>query len=150
MSSLPGDPLSWQGSFEGNNSFYLIVKSRSTAPSFYALNVTGDVAFPSTLVLSTDTQTAVAAQPAVSSEEMGLTVETPAAATVSEPATTQLGYDAASAIDQPRAMSRFSQGSGGMSSPRKYHCQRRLRMKMPLWNIPMGCRPACPIRHRQL
>lgn len=97
--SLPGDPLSWQGSFEGNNSFYLIVKSRSTTPSFYALNVTGNVAFPSTLVLNTDTQTAVAqAQPAVSSEEMGLTVETPAAATVSEPATTQMGFDAASAV----------------------------------------------------
>lgn len=105
--SLPGDPLTWQGSFEGNNSYYLIVKSRSATASYYALNVTGNVAFPSTLVLNTETQTAVAqAQPAVSSEEMALTVEKPAAATVSEPAmatvsepaATQLGIDAASAV----------------------------------------------------
>jgi hypothetical protein len=97
--ALPGDPLSWQGAFEGNNSYYLIVKNRSVQPSFYALDVTGNVAFPSTLVLNTDTQTAVAqAQPAVSSEEMGLTVETPAPAAVTEPATTQLGIDATSAV----------------------------------------------------
>ena len=97
--ALPGDPLTWQGAFEGNNTYYLIVKSRSAQPSYYALNVTGNVAFPTTLVLNTATQTAVAqAQPAVSSEEMGLTVETPAPATVSEPAATQLGIDAASAV----------------------------------------------------
>jgi hypothetical protein len=96
---LPGDPLSWQGAFEGNNTYYLIVKNRSAQPSFYALNIMGNVAFPSTLVLNTDTPTAVAqAQPAVITEEMGLTVETPAAAIVSEPATTQLGMDAASAV----------------------------------------------------
>lgn len=94
---LPGDPLSWQGAFEGNNSYYLIVKNHSAQPSFYALNITGDVAFPSTLVLNTATPTAVAqAQPVVASEEMGLTVETPAAAR--EPATTKLGFDAASAV----------------------------------------------------
>lgn len=97
--SLPGDPLTWQGSFEGNNTYYLIVKSRSAESSYYALNVTGNVAFPTTLVLNTATQTAVAqAQPAVSSEEMGLTVETPAPATVSAPAATQMGIDAASAV----------------------------------------------------
>lgn len=96
--AMPGDPLTWQGSFEGNNSYYLIVKSRSATPSYYALNITGNVAFPSTLVLNTETQPAMAqAQPVVSSEEMGLTVEQPAA-TVSEPAATQLGIDAVSAV----------------------------------------------------
>lgn len=97
---LPGDPLFWEGSFEGNNSYYLIVKNRSAQTSFYALDITGDVAFPSTLALSTGTETAVAQaqEPAVSTEEMALTVETPTESAV-EPAvmTTQVGFDAASA-----------------------------------------------------
>lgn len=91
--SLPGAPLFWQGSFEGNNTYYLIVKNRSAQPSFYALDISGDVIFPSNLVLSTDTQMAAAqTQPVVSTEEMGLTVETPA------PAAIQVGVDAASAV----------------------------------------------------
>lgn len=95
--ALPADLLTWQGAFQGNNNYYLIVKNPSAQPAFYALNITGNVAFPSTLVLSTDGQPAVAqTQPAVSSEEMGLTVEQPAA--VSAPATTELGIDAASAV----------------------------------------------------
>lgn len=97
--SLPGDPLFWQGTFEGNNTYYLIVKNRSAQASAYALSITGDVAFPTTLVLGTDTQPAVAqAQPAVIAEEMGLTVEAPAAVAEPTMATTQLGYDAASAV----------------------------------------------------
>lgn len=97
--SLPGDPLFWQGSFEGNNTYYLIVKNHSAQASYYALNITGNVAFPSTLVLGTDAQPVVAqTQPAVASEEMGLTVEVPAAATEPTMATTQLGIDATSAV----------------------------------------------------
>ncbi|MBX3015663.1 MAG: hypothetical protein KF832_29340 [Caldilineaceae bacterium] len=85
--SLPGDPLFWEGSFEGNNTYYLIVKSRSTQESFYALNIAGDVTFPTSLVLGGETEPAAQA---VTSEEMGLTVE-PAAET------TSVGVDAATA-----------------------------------------------------
>lgn len=99
---MPGDPLSWQGVFEGNNDYYLIVKNPSTQAASYALSITGDVAFPSTLALSTETTPAVAQvqEPVVASEEMALTVDMPAEATVSEPAltTAQLGFDAASAV----------------------------------------------------
>lgn len=96
--SLPGDPLFWQGKFQGNDTLYLIVKNHGAQDAFYALNITGDVAFPTTLALTTEGQPAVAqAQPAVAVEEMGLTVETPAAAAEPAMATTQVGYDAASA-----------------------------------------------------
>lgn len=44
---MNGDPLFWQGSFQGNNNYYLIVKNRSTDPAFYSLDITGNVSFPS-------------------------------------------------------------------------------------------------------
>lgn len=108
---MPGDPLFWQGSFQGNNSYYLIVKNRSAQTSFYALDISGNVAFPSTLALSPEGATAVVQspedatavaqtqEPAVSSEEMALTVDMPAESAASEPAmmTTEVGVDAASA-----------------------------------------------------
>jgi hypothetical protein len=43
---LPGKPLSWQGAFQTNNNYYLIVKNRSSQPATYTLDVTGDVTFP--------------------------------------------------------------------------------------------------------
>ena len=49
---LSGDPLSWQGSFERGGTYYLIVKNSGSEPATYALNVTGDVSFPSTSSLA--------------------------------------------------------------------------------------------------
>ena len=49
--SLSGDPLFWQGNFEGNNNYYLIVKNTGAQPAVYSLNVTGDVSFPATTSL---------------------------------------------------------------------------------------------------
>lgn len=93
---MTGDPLTWQGSFRTNTNSYLIVMNRGSQPAYYSLDITGDVAFPSTLVLNTEsqpaeTQMAQTQQPAVSSEEMGLTVETPTEAAMA-------GYGPASAL----------------------------------------------------
>jgi hypothetical protein len=49
--SLTGTPLFWQGSFENNDLYYLIVMNRGTEPALYSLNVTGDVSFPSAATL---------------------------------------------------------------------------------------------------
>jgi len=86
---MMGDPLSWQGSFQGNNNYYLIVKNRSLETATYSLGITGDVRFPSTLALNTDMQSmAVAAaqteQPVMSTGELALTVDTPAESAVSD------------------------------------------------------------------
>jgi hypothetical protein len=86
---MPSDPLSWQGSFEGNNNYYLIVKNRGLDTATYALDITGDVRFPSNLALNGDMpSTAMAAaqtdQSVMSTGEMGLTVETPAETAMSD------------------------------------------------------------------
>lgn len=125
---LPGDPLFWEGSFDGNNNFYLIVKNRSAQTSSYTLAITGDVAFPSTVALTPGTDTAVAqatvpaasadmavaqpALPAVSSEELALTVDVPSESAASEPAmmTTQVGFDAASAVMPANGTVRIAPG----------------------------------------
>jgi len=44
---MTGDPLSWQGTFDNNDLYYLVVKNRGTEPAFYSLSITGDVSFPS-------------------------------------------------------------------------------------------------------
>lgn len=87
---MNGDPLFWQGTFQGNNNYYLIVKNRGTEPAFYSLNITGDVRFPSQLSLNGGADAAPVAvvqpQQPVMSEELGLTVDTPSTATPAEPA----------------------------------------------------------------
>lgn len=100
---MNGDPLFWQGTFQGNNNYYLIVKNRGTEPAFYSLNITGDVRFPSELSLNSGTPAAPAAvaqpQQPVMSEEMGLIVDTPAASTPTEPAImANMGGDPESAL----------------------------------------------------
>jgi hypothetical protein len=100
---MNGDPLFWQGTFQGNNNYYLIVKNRGTEPAFYSLNITGDVRFPSELSLNSGTPAAPAAvaqpQQPVMSEEMGLTVDTPTASTPTEPAMmANMGGDPESAL----------------------------------------------------
>jgi hypothetical protein len=112
--SITGNPLFWQGSFLGNNDYYLIVKNRSAQPSFYSLAVTGDVSFPSQLAFNTTTpatQEAVAQTqpPVMSTGEMGLTVETPAAAAPTQPAM------AANMGGGPRARWRRPVGLYGLS-----------------------------------
>jgi len=49
---ITGDPLFWQGAFERNTTYYLIVKNNTTQPAYYSLNITGDVSFPSAATLS--------------------------------------------------------------------------------------------------
>ncbi len=85
---MNGDPLFWQGTFQGNNNYYLIVKNRGSEPAFYSLNLTGDVRFPSQLALDSDASAAPVAvaqpQQPVMSEEMGLTVDQPDASAPAE------------------------------------------------------------------
>lgn len=86
---MSGDPLFWQGSFDGNNNYYLIVKNRGLEAATYSLDITGNVRFPSTLALNGDMQsTPMAAvqtdQSVMSTGEMGLMVETPAKSTMSD------------------------------------------------------------------
>jgi hypothetical protein len=49
---LSGDPLFWQGSFKGNDVYYLIVMNKSDATASYALDITGNVSFPTASTLS--------------------------------------------------------------------------------------------------
>lgn len=44
---ITGDPLFWQGSFNHNSMYYLIVMNRTSEPVYYSLDVTGNVSFPS-------------------------------------------------------------------------------------------------------
>ena len=83
---IAGDPLFWQGAFTTNSTLYLIVMNRGTQAATYNLDITGNVAFPTELVLNGTAQPAVAqvAEPVMSTGEMALTVETPAAATTSD------------------------------------------------------------------
>lgn len=107
---LPGDPLSWQGAFQNNGTYYLIVKNPSNQPASYSLNITGDVTFPSKLALNGANQPAQAsmtqAQPAqavASTGEMGLTVEKPVQSTATNnlgnpSMMSQIGNDASTAV----------------------------------------------------
>ena len=83
---MTGDPLFWQGAFTVNSTMYLIVMNRGSQAANYNLDITGNVAFPTELVLNGAAQPAVAqvAEPVMSTGEMALTVETPAAATTSD------------------------------------------------------------------
>ena len=83
---MVGDPLFWQGAFTVNSTMYLIVMNRGSQAANYNLDITGDVAFPTEFVLNGATQPAMvqAAEPVMSTGEMALTVETPAAATTSD------------------------------------------------------------------
>lgn len=83
---IAGDPLFWQGAFTTNSTMYLIVMNRGTQAATYNLDITGNVAFPTELVLNGVTQPVVAqaAEPVMSTAEMALTVDTPAAAPATE------------------------------------------------------------------
>lgn len=109
---MNGDPLFWQGSFQGNNNYYLIVKNRGLEPAFYSLNITGDVSFPSQLSLDSTSPTAPVAmaqtQQPVMSEEMGLTVDTTAASTPAEPAMT---------TEEPTMMAEMGSGPESARQP---------------------------------
>jgi hypothetical protein len=43
---IAGEPLTWQGSFETNETYYLVVSNRSSQPATYSLNITVNVSFP--------------------------------------------------------------------------------------------------------
>jgi hypothetical protein len=43
---IAGEPLTWQGSFETNDTYYLVVTNRSSQPATYSLSITGNVSFP--------------------------------------------------------------------------------------------------------
>lgn len=81
---LAGDPLFWQGSFPTNDNYYLIVQNKSGNAATYSLEITGNVRFPSELALDTTMEPVMAAvaEPVMSSGEMALTVELPAATTM--------------------------------------------------------------------
>lgn len=86
---MSGDPLFWQGSFDGNNNYYLIVKNRGAETATYSLDITGNVRFPSNLALNADMQsTPMAAtqtdQSVMSTGEMGLTIDTPSESAMSD------------------------------------------------------------------
>jgi hypothetical protein len=51
---ISGDPLFWQGSFQNNSVYYLIVKNNSSQPAYYSLDITGNVSFPSAATLSVE------------------------------------------------------------------------------------------------
>lgn len=84
---IAGDPLFWQGAFTTNSTMYLIVMNRGSQAATYNLDITGNVAFPTELVLNGASQPAVAqvAEPVMSTGEMALTVDTPAATTSDAP-----------------------------------------------------------------
>ncbi|MEZ4620687.1 MAG: hypothetical protein R2867_34970 [Caldilineaceae bacterium] len=77
---MNGDPLFWQGSFEANNNYYLIVMNSSSQAATYTLDITGDVRFPSDLALDSamPAMAATTEQPVMSTGEMALTVDMPA------------------------------------------------------------------------
>jgi len=107
---MTGDPLFWQGSFQGNNNYYLIVKNRGLDTATYSLDITGDVRFPSNLALNGDMQSAPVAsaqtdQTVVSTGEMGLTVETPAESTTSDASMTDNSAINESTMSNDSAMS---------------------------------------------
>lgn len=83
---ITGDPLFWQGAFTTNSTLYLIVMNRGSQAATYNLDITGNVAFPTELVLNGAAQPAVAQveEAVLSTGEMALTVETPAAATTAD------------------------------------------------------------------
>jgi hypothetical protein len=43
---IAGTPLTWQGSFQINENYYLVVSNRSSQPAAYSLDITGNVSFP--------------------------------------------------------------------------------------------------------
>jgi hypothetical protein len=90
---INGDPLFWEGSFEANNNYYLIVMNNNAQPATYTLDITGNVRFPTELALDS-TMPAMQGEMAQSDEavmstgEMALTVEEPATADMTDMATT--------------------------------------------------------------
>ncbi len=90
---ISGDPIFWEGSFQSNNNYYLIVQNNSAQEATYTLDITGNVAFPSDLALNSSvpaaqTEMAQSDQSVMSSGEMALTVDQPANATMTDMATT--------------------------------------------------------------
>jgi len=43
---ITNDPLFWQGSFQTNDTYHLIVKNTGTEAASYMLDITGNVTFP--------------------------------------------------------------------------------------------------------
>ena len=84
---ITGDPLFWQGSFETNDNYYLIVKNKGAAAAGYTLDITGNVRFPTELTLNAALPAVTPELPVMSTGELALTV-------VEEPATTVInaGY----------------------------------------------------------
>jgi hypothetical protein len=85
---ITGDPLFWQGSFETNDTYYLIVKNVGPTAASYLLDITGHVRFPSEMTLDSMMPPVMNDQPIMSTGEMALTVDVPAEAAVDEVATT--------------------------------------------------------------
>jgi archaellum component FlaG (FlaF/FlaG flagellin family) len=46
---ITNDPLFWQGSFQTNDTYHLIVKNTGAEAAFYALDITGHVSFPASV-----------------------------------------------------------------------------------------------------
>lgn len=97
---ITGDPLFWKGSFEVNDNYYLIVMNTGTEAATYALDITGNVRFPSDLALDSMMPSIINDQSVMSTGEMALTVEVPAEATIEDVATTATipGYGPESAL----------------------------------------------------
>ncbi len=72
---IAGDPLFWQGSFETNNNYYLIVMNRGAAAASYTLDISGHVRFPSELSLDSALPALLDDQPVMSTGELALTAE---------------------------------------------------------------------------
>jgi|GEM_PF-3193601 len=51
---MTNDPLFWQGSFQTNDDYHLIVKNTGTEAAFYSLDITGDVRLPSSTSMQTE------------------------------------------------------------------------------------------------
>jgi archaellum component FlaG (FlaF/FlaG flagellin family) len=52
---ITNDPLFWQGSFETNDTYHLIVKNTGAEAAFYSLDITGHVSFPDSVGVATET-----------------------------------------------------------------------------------------------
>ncbi len=66
---MTNDPLFWQGSFETNDTYHLIIMNRGTEAATYSLDITGNVTFPSSASPSMDTESMPAemsAEPVIS------------------------------------------------------------------------------------
>jgi hypothetical protein len=97
---ISGDPLFWKGSFVVNDNYYLIVMNSGPEAATYALDIAGNVGFPSDMALDSMMPSIMNDESVMSSGEMALTVDLPVEATTVDLATTMptAGYGPETAL----------------------------------------------------